>query len=324
MKMNNYDKISVTTLNVDEIIGLLNAKSMSCENLEVTFNPRPRLMEFQKIVTAIKEKCDLHKVFFSLEDAIIAGTLFNVNLARPRRAVIEVANGCNLKCDFCWTHSPLLETPPDSQWLKWTIKKDVVYKYIDDLERFKTVDLIEFCAIGDPLYHPEIWEFIEYSKQKGFRLRLSTNATLMYPDKWDKYCQEPINEMFMNISAGNREIYSDIHNVSPKVYDQLMKNLQHISGFKNKANGGIHMRWINIITDKNLSNIQQIVVTGLEHGADYFDFRYVWVHKSFQKNIGVSKINFDTNRKNLENTMNFIEKNKINSNFPSFFDALLK
>ncbi len=290
--------------------------------VEIRFKSLPHPLKFREAVVELAKEFPKERVFLGEKEGVFAGVLFNINLSRPRRAVIEIANGCNLKCDFCWSHSPLLEKPPDPKWLKKTLDSKTIYTYLDELADYGTVRLVEFCAIGDPLYHPEIWDLIRYAKQKGFRLRLSTNGTLLLPQKWEENCQDPVDELFMNISAGDRNTYADIHNVSPKIFDQLMANLNFLNSTRKQKSQKFEMRWINIVTDKNLPNIGQIVQRAKESGANYLDFRYVWIHQNFQKNIGVSRAGLERNERDLDGVRTQLNEAGIPSNFESFYNAV--
>jgi organic radical activating enzyme len=322
MTKNKFIRLSVVSSVAEEILAQAAEHTNQGQQVELVFENRPSPKKFREILLFLQKNLPAKLWFLSMDDSIIAGVLFNLNFSRPRRAVVEIANGCNLKCDFCWTHSPLLDVKPDQQWLKKTLDVEFIYKYLDELETYGTVWLVEFCAIGDPIYHPGIWDLIQYAKSKDFSLRLSTNGTLLYPDKWDKYCEKPVDQLFMNISAGDRDTYADIHNVSPKVYDQLIVNLKHINEVRKQKGQVLNMRWINIITDKNLSNINKIIDTGLECGADYFDFRYVWVHKEFQKNIGVTASTLASQQSQLLAARDKLALSGIDNNFEDFLNSM--
>lgn len=291
--------------------------------VELTFTSKPAPDDFRELLLQLRKRVNPEKWFLSQEDAIIAGVLFDLNFSRPRRAVIEIANGCNLKCDFCWTHSPLRDAPANPKWLKKTLEPEKVISALDELAEFGTIHKLEFCAVGDPLYHPDIWKFIAYAKAKGFYLQLSTNGTMLYPAKWDEYCaKDPVDELAMNISSGDRDTYASIHNVSPKIYDQLIVNLKHIAEMRKKTGRGLSMRWINIITDKNIGNIRQIIEAAAETGADYVDLRNVWVHKEFQKDIGVSRSVLQAEQKNLQAAQARLQELGLDSNFDDFYRSL--
>jgi wyosine [tRNA(Phe)-imidazoG37] synthetase (radical SAM superfamily) len=313
-----YTTLRIEKVDHNAIVREVNEILRSFQEVELEFSKTPAPNVFRDLLLNLQKDLPRDRWFLSLKDSVISGVLFNLNFSRPRRAVIEISNGCNLKCDFCWTHSPLLKNPPDSKWLKRVIDPATVYKYLDDLADLGTVDLIEFCAIGDPLYHPQVWEFIAFAKSKNLRVRLSTNATLLYPRKWEEYGSGTVSELFMNISAGDRDTYAAIHNVAPVVFDRLIENLQYIHEQRKNSGNPVYMSWINIITDKNIGNIDAIIESGLRVGADFFDFRPVWVHKEFQKNIGVSSEALAKYGDSLSSVEERINRNKLASNFSEF------
>jgi len=83
----------------------------------------------------------------------------------PGQAQIEVTNVCNLDCKMC---------PRE--------KLDVTYEHIPVdrmkaiVDRLTGVRVLTLTGWGEPFLHPQIFEMIQYSKQKGFEVHITTNG----------------------------------------------------------------------------------------------------------------------------------------------------
>jgi len=222
------------------------------------------------------------------EDAILLGLILGAPVTPPLRAVVEIHDDCNLKCDFCWSHSPLLKEGGHVSGTKKGIDTHLFFEYLNELSESPIYN-IEFCALGDPLYHPDIWTMIEAVKKKGIRLRISTNGALITEARARNLIAWGVDELSMNISAGDRDTYADIHNVPPKVFDQLKKSLLYLAKLRAQSKRqNPHMVHIHVLTEKNARRLQAMADFALECGADFVSFRSVWQHKDFLTRLELS------------------------------------
>ncbi len=84
-----------------------------------------------------------------------------------KRVYVEITNICNLRCSFCpGTRRPGRFMPPeDFQVLAERLRGRVSYLY--------------FHVMGEPLLHPQLEELLSIAEEKGFRVCLTTNGTLL-------------------------------------------------------------------------------------------------------------------------------------------------
>lgn len=92
--------------------------------------------------------------------------------ARARRPIVvwTTSRGCNLHCVHCYTDSANQTYPGE-------LTLEEAKRMIDDLAAFGIPALL--LSGGEPLAHPHIFDFAEYAAQKGLKLTLSTNGTLI-------------------------------------------------------------------------------------------------------------------------------------------------
>lgn len=85
----------------------------------------------------------------------------------PNKAFLEITNVCNLSCSFC--HG----TKRERRFIS-------VPEFRTAAERLGGfADYLYFHLMGEPLLHPDLDEFFKISEEKGFRVILTTNGTLL-------------------------------------------------------------------------------------------------------------------------------------------------
>ncbi len=84
-----------------------------------------------------------------------------------KKFYIETTSICNLACSFC---------PPTHRQSQFIKVEDFV-KILDDIKPH--TDYIYFHVKGEPLLHPKIDQLLDISHEKGFKVNITTNGTLI-------------------------------------------------------------------------------------------------------------------------------------------------
>lgn len=84
-----------------------------------------------------------------------------------KRAYIEITNSCNLRCSFC----PGTRRAPQ--------RMDIAAFDRVSEQLTGKVKYLYFHVMGEPLLHPELSALLRIAGEKGFRLCITTNGTLM-------------------------------------------------------------------------------------------------------------------------------------------------
>jgi len=96
---------------------------------------------------------------------------------------IELTNRCYLKCPLC-SRTQFLKQFKQKNWANIDLDFDKLKNFIDtDITSFR-VHLVG--NYGDPIYHPDIFEFIKFLKSKKAIVNIGTNGS--YKDKawWEE------------------------------------------------------------------------------------------------------------------------------------------
>lgn len=95
--------------------------------------------------------------------------------AKERKPIVvwNITRRCNLKCIHCYSDSDAREYPGELTWAQ-------CQSVIDDLASYGIPALL--LSGGEPLIHPRFFDIATYARQKGIKLTLSTNGTLIDQD----------------------------------------------------------------------------------------------------------------------------------------------
>lgn len=94
-----------------------------------------------------------------------------------KKAYLEITSQCNLDCSFC----PKTSRPP--QFI--TVEQfDYLLGQVQPLTNFVYLHLM-----GEPLLHPQLDRLLELCAQRGLKVSLTTNGTLLH--RWQQLLQSP-------------------------------------------------------------------------------------------------------------------------------------
>jgi AdoMet-dependent heme synthase len=95
------------------------------------------------------------------------------NQNKPRLIFWELTKGCNLRCIHCRASATELSSPSD---LSTQAARDI----IDEIAAVSTPILV--LSGGEPLFRSDIFQLARYATDKGLRVALATNGTLVTKD----------------------------------------------------------------------------------------------------------------------------------------------
>jgi radical SAM protein with 4Fe4S-binding SPASM domain len=99
-------------------------------------------------------------------------------LKKFKKIYLEITSVCNLACSFC----------PPTERQKQFICADDFAKRLDQIKPH--TDYIYLHVKGEPLLHPEIGKLLDLSYDKGFRVNITTNGTLINKNR-EKLLNKP-------------------------------------------------------------------------------------------------------------------------------------
>jgi len=151
----------------------------------------------------------------------------------PIELIIEPTNYCNLKCIMC---------PRDRMKRKIGMMEFRLFeKIIDESKGY--VDFIYLHLFGEPLFHKNVFDMIEYAKKNGIKVGLSTNATELSEKNMNSLLHSHLDLLILSLDNPSIKAYSKVR-VGGE-YDTIEKNvfrfLDELKNVKYKPNVVLQM-----------------------------------------------------------------------------------
>ncbi|MBU0759262.1 MAG: radical SAM protein [Candidatus Omnitrophica bacterium] len=242
---------------------------------QLVINGIAKSLKFARKIKAGKKKPH-HKDYHA--DPLMAGILHGRKAFRgPEQVVIDPTNRCNLKCVSCWLYSPMLtKDKPSSDWLKKEFPSRAIFGLIDDLADMRT-KRIRFTGGGEPFMHRDLMAMIEYARQKGLQVGITTNFGLVSKEDIKKLLALGIEELCISIWASNPDFYKKIHPQVPAEYFEKLKgNLALLKGLKKDKP---RVTFANVLMNSNISDFTDMYDFAVDYGADAVYYTLVDVFK---------------------------------------------
>lgn len=211
----------------------------------------------------------------------------------PKNALVELTNGCNHACVFCYN--------PE---MKRKIKNVDIKKYKDFIELASKEGLEEvgLYSTGEPFMTKNLEEFISIAKKSGIkRVYITSNGALANMDKIIKCIDHGLDSIKFSINAGSRETYKIIHGHDD--FDKVIKNIKDLYEYRNSKNLNFQIMSSFIYTDLTHSEIEPFK----EKYGKYFEDMF------FQKAINQGGRKIDEAKKLTGNLEKLNKKKEIKS-----------
>lgn len=141
----------------------------------------------------------------------------------PLELIIETTNKCNLSCVMCVRQKM---TRPIG-----FMEMGLYHKIIDEVSVY--LEMVYLHGLGEPLFHPKIFQMISYAKSKGLSVGLSTNATLLTWEKAEKMIKSGLDYLIIALDATTAKTYEKVR--GGKNFAQVRSNVKEYLRLKRKA-----------------------------------------------------------------------------------------
>ncbi len=199
---------------------------------------------------------------------------------------LEITNACNANCLMCPRHKI-----KQIGFIKEKLFKKIVLKITK--EKMKTVF---FSGLGEPLLHPKLVKFIDFSIKNDIYPILFTNGFLLNKNMQDKLIKKGLKDFRISIPSINKDVFEKINREIS--FATVIKNLKDLIKHKN-----IDIT-INIVVSKlNEDYIEQIIDFCRKNNIKWDFFSIT--------NRGIPDFNKNLTSYNSYETQNFIKIENI-------------
>jgi MoaA/NifB/PqqE/SkfB family radical SAM enzyme len=127
----------------------------------------------------------------------------------PSQVIVDVTEVCDLACIHC----PHPVFKKSKYYSGCSLSLDLNEKVIDEVKHHgqNITQYVRYCAEGEPLINPRIYEMIEYaSRNSGTTVTLTTNGTLMNERRIERLLAAKVDVIDISIDAFTPETYAKI------------------------------------------------------------------------------------------------------------------
>lgn len=136
-------------------------------------------------------------------------------LPYPIHLDIENTNYCMLKCPTC----PYQFMKREKGFMSWKTLRKIIEE-----SKGKT-RTIYFHHMGEPLLHPELFDMIQYIKDSGMWVAISTNGILLTKSVSRKLFQSGLDHLYLSFDSLKKDAYEKIRKGAS--FDQVLENVEY-------------------------------------------------------------------------------------------------
>lgn len=133
----------------------------------------------------------------------------------PRIVAWESTVACNLACVHCRASAQITSEPDE-------LTTEKVFDLIDQLAEFSQPIFV--ISGGEPLMRPDIFDIAAYGTQRGLRVAVSPNGTLITPQVVRQLKEAGVRRISVSID-GSTAAYHDMIRGVPDAFDAAMEGL---------------------------------------------------------------------------------------------------
>ena len=163
----------------------------------------------------------------------------------------EVTRSCNLSCVHCRAASHLGPYPGE-------LSTDECLRLVDDIASVSRPVII--LTGGEPLLRPDIFEIAAYGTQKGLRMVMATNGTLVDEAVAKKMIQSGIQRVSISIDGPDVKSHDEFRQ-EQGAFEGAMRGIEAMKS------AGLEFQINTTITTANLHQIKEIHDLALKIGA---------------------------------------------------------
>jgi heme b synthase len=122
----------------------------------------------------------------------------------PKWIAWEITRRCNLKCVHCRSSSEMeVKGHPD-------FSTEEAFRIIDDISSYAKPVVV--LSGGEPLLRKDVFEIARYGTEKGLRMCLATNGTLVTDEICEKIKESGIRIVSLSLDGSTKEVHDNFRN----------------------------------------------------------------------------------------------------------------
>ncbi len=171
---------------------------------------------------------------------------------KPRLIFWEVTKGCNLRCIHCRATATELSSPTDLPTAK-------ALDIIDQIAAHSNPILV--LSGGEPLYRSDIFQLAKYANDKGLRVALATNGTLVTKEVARMIADSGVKRVSISLDGADAMTHDSFRGI-PGAFDAALH------GLRNLQQVGMSVQINMTIARHNADQLPRVLELAKTVGAD--------------------------------------------------------
>ena len=172
--------------------------------------------------------------------------------ASPRLIFWEVTKGCNLRCIHCRASATELSSPSD-------LTTSIALRIIDQIAAAGNPILV--LSGGEPLYRSDIFQLARYATNRGLRVALATNGTLVTREVARMIVDAGVRRVSISLDGADALTHDTFRGI-PGAFDAA------VYGLRNLRELGMSVQINMTIARHNARQLPQVLELAKRLGAD--------------------------------------------------------
>src|SRR6202041_2950955 len=164
----------------------------------------------------------------------------------------ELTKGCNLRCIHCRASATELSSPDD---LSTQAARDIIHQ----IAQISSPILV--LSGGEPLFRSDIFQLARYGTEKGLRVALATNGTLVTKQVARKIVDSGVKRVAISLDGADALTHDTFRGI-PGAFDAAL------TGFRNLKDLGISVQINTTVARHNAHQLPQVLALAKSLGAD--------------------------------------------------------
>jgi len=171
---------------------------------------------------------------------------------KPRLIFWEVTKGCNLRCIHCRASATELSSPRD-------LSTHAALGIIDQIAEAAKPILV--LSGGEPLYRSDIFQLATYARDKGLRVALATNGTLVTKEVARMIVDSGVKRVSISLDGADAVTHDAFRSI-PGAFDAAVQGLRNLKAL------GMSVQINMTIARHNAKQLPDVLQLAKALGAD--------------------------------------------------------
>ena len=171
---------------------------------------------------------------------------------KPRLIFWEVTKGCNLRCIHCRATATELSSPND-------LSTRIALNIIDQIAEYAKPILV--LSGGEPLYRSDIFQLARHASDKGIRVALATNGTLVTKEVARMIVDAGVRRVSISLDGADASTHDAFRGI-PGAFDAALYGLKNLKAL------GMSVQINMTIARHNAQQLPQVLDLARNIGAD--------------------------------------------------------